>query len=98
MLLTVVNPFFLLANAQIMRVLSFSDMRTVKREIIDRGIEARNPNGMAKLALECGLSTETLGDVRRGHIPRTYNCSKIAKVLGVTVDELFPVTAGENVS
>lgn len=62
------------------------------REHLDIWIEKNGPNGMAKLAIESGVSLCTLTKVRSGYVPTRANTRKrIYQTIGVSEGELFPV-------
>lgn len=64
----------------------------VRRSIIDKWIDQNAPNGVAKLALESGVSTSLINKLRLGEAPKKEGMRvKIAEAIGVAADELFTI-------
>ena len=66
-------------------------VRTVRKDLIDRWIEEKSPLGQEQLSVESGVSYFTVGAIRRGEVPTGRTRRKLAKALGFTEDEVFPV-------
>ncbi len=60
-------------------------------KIIRDWIDQNGPQGMEKLAVQAGISIATVIKVARGHVPRLEIIRKLAKAVGVTLDELLRV-------
>ncbi|MGH2676571.1 MAG: helix-turn-helix transcriptional regulator [Actinomycetota bacterium] len=54
--------------------------------------ELRGELGLSqeKLAAKADVSTGTIRAIERGHSPRLTTAQRLAQVLGVSVDDLFP--------
>lgn len=71
--------------------------RKVNRELIDSWIDEHSPNGLSELSVRAKVSISTIGQARRGFVPRKDRTRlKLCRALGVNEDALFPpVAAGE---
>ena len=79
--------------------MSKTPQRTVNREPIDLWIDKNGPNGIAKLAIESGVSSSLLGIVRRGHAPGKGSTRlAICRVLGIDEDIVFPLVSEKSAS
>lgn len=66
--------------------------RRVERKYIDSWIAENSPNGMAKLALQAGVSTGLIGKAREGYAPRKAGSRLMfCRVLDIAEDVLFPI-------
>lgn len=73
--------------------------RTIRREYIDRWIDEAYPDGITKLARKSRVPASSISKIRTGRIPKNrVDRRKLAKALGVTEDELFPVQGDEQAS
>lgn len=67
-------------------------MRTIKKLREERGIT------QVELAKMCGVQQATISDIERGHVksPSVDTAQRIARALGVRVEDLFPVDQNES--
>lgn len=72
--------------------------RRVRLGPLVKWISENNPNGTAKLSLNCGLSQGTIAKVRGGYVPTKPDTRRrLCDALGVSEDEVFPLkNAGKN--
>lgn len=71
----------------------------IERKHLDSWVDANGPSGLEKLAKKAGLSKGFLARVRSGEVPkRRYNRIRLASVVGVSEDELFPLQREESAS
>lgn len=70
--------------------------RRVNKRPLNQWIDENKPSGLAKLALQSGVSTGTLDKVRAGYVPpREGTRQRISRALGISENELFPARDGK---
>jgi transcriptional regulator with XRE-family HTH domain len=62
----------------------------LKMELVMRGLKQE------WLAQQTGLPSNTISKIVNGSTPTLRNAQKIAKALGMTVDDLWPLKEGES--
>lgn len=71
--------------------------RKVQKALIDAWINEEYPNAIGKLSMAAEIPVTSLEKIRAGRVPKGRDQrERLARVLGVTEAELFPVTAGES--
>lgn len=70
--------------------------RRVERKHIDEWIESNGPDGMSRLAVKSGVSSSTIGNTRRGIVPKRKRTRlALCRALNMAEHELFPPANGE---
>lgn len=68
--------------------------RSVRRELIDEWIRSQPRDGVGELAKKSNVPTGSISKIRNGRVPKNVLIRRaLAKALGVTESELFPILA-----
>ncbi len=66
------------------------DGLSVNREAIDNWIYEHRPDGLSRLAVASGLTSDAIGRARRGKVPSKIQRQKLAETLNLPVEVVFP--------